>query len=115
MPYIIHQANETDYEETENLTREAFWDVYKPGCDEHLILHKMRCIPAFVPDLDLVICENGKIVGSIIYSKATVINNEKREFEVLCLGPISVLPSKQRKGIGSLLKVCRQNNFSRST
>ncbi len=103
MPYTIQPAHEADYEETVNLTREAFWDVYKPGCDEHLLLHKLRRIPAHVPDLDLVIRENGKIVGSVVCSKAKVVNSEKRAFEVLCLGPISVIPSKQRNGIGSLL------------
>lgn len=36
--------NETpaDYRAVENLTREAFWNVYKPGCDEHFILHNFR-------------------------------------------------------------------------
>ena len=24
-----------DYREVENLTREAFWNVYRPGCTEH--------------------------------------------------------------------------------
>ena len=103
---IIRLETEEDYRETENMVREAFWDVYQPGCDEHLILHKLRKAQAFVEKLDFVACdtsENGKIVGNIVYSEAKIINSQNQEYTVLCLGPLSVLPSYQGKGIGSLL------------
>ena len=85
------------------MTREAFWDLYKPGYDEHLVLHKIRKVPAFVKELDFVSCDEDTIVGNIIYSRAKVLNEENKEFEVLCMGPLTVLPSYQKQGIGFLL------------
>jgi predicted N-acetyltransferase YhbS len=85
------------------MSREAFWDVYKPGCDEHLIIHKLRESDAFIPELDFVACDGETVVGNIVYSKAKVINERNEQFEVLCMGPLGVLPSYQGKGIGSML------------
>lgn len=99
----IRQEEEKDFKGVEHLTREAFWDLYKPGCNEHLLVHKIRKISAFVKELDLIACDKDRIVGNIIYSKAKVVNKENTEFEVLCMGPIAVLPSYQKQGIGSLL------------
>jgi predicted N-acetyltransferase YhbS len=100
---IIRLEKLEDYSEAENLTREAFWDLYKPGCDEHLVLHKIRNAPAFVGELGFVACDNNKIVGNIIYSKAKIVNSKGEESIVLCMGPFAVLPSYQKKRIGSLL------------
>lgn len=103
MDISIRPEEESDYRAVENLTREAFWDVYKSGCDEHLVVHNLRKTPAFIKELSFVARDKDKIVGSIIYSKARVVKDENMEFEVLCMGPIGVLPSYQRQGIGSLL------------
>ncbi len=103
MNYSIRLTTESDYRETEMITRESFWDVYKPGCDEHLILHKIRNVKAFVKELDLVVCEQNRIIGNLIYSIGRIINEKNDGFEVLCLGPVCVLPDYQNKGIGSLL------------
>ena len=103
MNISIRLEEEDDYRPVESLTREAFWNLYKPGCNEHLLVHKIRKVPAFVKELSLVACDGDKIVGNIIYSKAKVINGENKEFEVLCIGPIGVLPAYQKQGIGSLL------------
>jgi predicted N-acetyltransferase YhbS len=92
-----------DWRETENLTREAFWDVYKPGCDEHLVLHKLRRSAAFVPGLDFVACDGARIVGNIVYSTARVVDAAGGSREVLCLGPVCALPACQKTGIGSRL------------
>lgn len=91
-----------DYKEVENLTREAFWDVYKPGCDEHLILHKLRDTKSFINELAYVVIEDNKIIANIIYTK---MYNEKGEMlnDVIAFGPISVHPEYQRKGIGKKL------------
>ena len=103
MDISIRLEQPGDYRAVEYLTREAFWNLYKPGCDEHLLVHKLSKIPAFVKELSFVAVDQDKIVGSIIYSKAKVINQNQKEFEVLCLGPIGVLPPYQGQGIGSLL------------
>jgi predicted N-acetyltransferase YhbS len=103
MNVSIRLEEEKDYKNVEHLTREAFWDIYRPGCNEHLIVHKIRKVPEFVKELSFVACDDDNVIGNIIYSKAKVVNDENKEFEVLCMGPLGVLPSFQRKGIGSLL------------
>jgi predicted N-acetyltransferase YhbS len=103
MNISIRLEEENDYRDVEYLTREAFWNVYKPGCDEHLIVHKIRKVPAFIKELCFIAFDDAKIIGNIIYSKAKVINGKNKEFEVLCMGPIGVLPSYQGQGIGSSL------------
>ena len=103
MELVIRLEEEKDYQKVEFLTREAFWDLYGPGCDEHLIVHNLRKSPAFVKELSYVICDRKQIIGNVIYTLAKVRSENKQEHEVLCMGPISVLPEYQRKGIGSRL------------
>lgn len=103
MNISIRLEEENDYRDVEYMTREAFWNVYRPGCVEHLLVHKIRKVPAFVKELSFVACDNDRIVGNIIYSKAKIINAENNKYDVLCMGPIGVLPSYQKQGIGSLL------------
>ncbi len=103
MDIKLRLESKQDYRNVENITREAFWDIYKPGCDEHLIVHQLRKTSAFIKELDYIACSNELIVGNIMYSVAKVINEQNQEFEVLCMGPLCVLPAYQRKGIGALL------------
>lgn len=92
-----------DYRETENVTREAFWNHYSPGCSEHYLLHVMRDSPDFVPELDVVAVYNGRIVGHVAYAKAVIHGDDGNDREVLTLGPISVLPECQGRGVGGAL------------
>lgn len=94
-----------DYRAVEELTREAFWgSLDHVTCDgEHLVVHKLRNSPSFVPELDFVAEVDGKIVGHIIYSLAKVVKADHQEIQVLNFGPLSVHPSYQRMGIGSSL------------
>ena len=98
--YTYRLENESDYFETENLTREAFWDVYKPGCSEHLVVRNMRKAACYIGELSYV-CEtqSKKIVGAI-YCSETIILDEDKRHTVMCVGPIGVLPEYQKKGIG---------------
>ena len=93
----------SDYKEVENLTREAFWNVNVPGCDEHYLVHTIRNCNAFIPELDYVAVLDNKIVGNIVYTKAKIINDNNNEHTVLCFGPLSVLPEYQKQGIGKSL------------
>lgn len=102
MDIVLRLEEVKDYEVVENLTREAFWDVYKPGCDEHLILRQLRESEGFVKELDYLAIDGDKIVGNIAYTKVTVENNSA-DNEVLCMEPIGVLPEYKGKGIGSML------------
>ena len=88
-----------DHRETETVIREAFWNRYVPGCSEHYLMNVMRACPAFLPELDYVAADGEKIVGGIAYVKSTIIGDDGRRHEVLCLGPISVLPEYQGRGI----------------
>ena len=92
-----------DYREVENLTREAFWNKYRPGCMEHYVLHCYRSRPEFVKELDYVVEEAGKIVAHIMYSHAQITGDNGRTVPILIFGPVSVLPEEQGKGYGSQL------------
>ena len=100
MDIELRREQSSDYSETENVTREAFWNHYSPACSEHYLLHIMRDCPAFVPELDVVAVCDGKIVGNVVYMKSVIRADNGNSYEVLSLGPISVLPEYQRKGIG---------------
>lgn len=103
MNLLIKKTKAQDYFPTENLTREAFWNIYKPGCDEHLVLHNLRKSKSYVPELDLVAVSEKEIIGHIISTRAKVVDSLREEHEVLCVGPLSVLPSLQKQGVGSCL------------
>jgi predicted N-acetyltransferase YhbS len=103
MEVSIRRTTEKDFFKTENMTRESFWNMYKPGCDEHLILHQIRESKSYIGKLDIIAIYNDEIIGHVISTKARVIDKQDKEHEVLCVGPISVLPSFQNKGIGTRL------------
>lgn len=92
-----------DRKEVENLTREAFWNKYRPGCSEHYVLHQFRNRPDFVKELDYVIEEDGKIVAHIMYCKSEIICDNGGIIPIMTFGPVSVLPEYQGKGYGSKL------------
>ena len=89
-----------DYREVESLTREAFWNIYCPGCTEHYVLHKYRENPDFIHELDFVMEEDGKIIGHVMYSKAVITLEDGTDFPAWTFGPISIHPDYKRKGYG---------------
>ena len=98
---MLREENNADYFEVENLTREAFWNKYKPGCDEHFILNKLRQKESFIKELTYIALYENKIIGNIVYSK--MFQKGKILNEIICFGPISVHPDFQKRGIGTLL------------
>jgi len=96
---LLRPEEEKDYNSVENLTREAFWNVYKPGCDEHLLIHNMRNKQEFIKDLDYVAVFNDEVIGNIVYAKAKIMGVNK-EYDVITFGPVSVLPMYQKRGVG---------------
>ena len=94
---------EKDYRAVEELTREAFWNVYKPGCDEHYYTHMMRSHEDFIPELAFVVEKDGEIIGNIMYSKAWLFDENGEKKDILSFGPICVLPKYQRQGCGKLM------------
>jgi predicted N-acetyltransferase YhbS len=103
MDIRLRREQPEDYRIVEELTREAFWNHYVPGCNEHYLLHTMRNADSFVKTLDVVAEVDGRIVGNIVYTKATILDDTGSAHGVLCFGPLSVLPEFQRMGIGSAL------------
>ncbi|MEA4862538.1 MAG: GNAT family N-acetyltransferase [Victivallaceae bacterium] len=99
----IRNENREERRTIENLVREAFWDVFKPGCDEHYLLHLLREVPAFLPALDFVAEIDGKPAGFCCSSRGKIAVAPGENLEVVVLGPIGVLPEVQGKGIGSAL------------
>lgn len=101
--WIIRRETPEDYAAVENVIREAFWNLYVPGCDEHYIAHVLRGHEDFIPELDLVAEAEGRILGSVMYTKAWLKDESGSEKEILTFGPIGILPGFQRRGIGKAL------------
>ena len=102
---VIRLELPQDWREVENLTREAFWNVYRPGCTEHYVLNQFRSNPDFIPELDFVMEEEGRIIGQVMFSRAEIILDDGSLFPSWTFGPICILPEFQRKGYG--LKLLR--------
>jgi predicted N-acetyltransferase YhbS len=105
MNLLIKKTSQDEFYISENITREAFWNVYKPGCSEHLVLHNLRKSQSYVKELDLVAIYNDLVVGNIISTNAKVADSHNNECEILCVGPLSVLPDFQNRGIGGKLLI----------
>ena len=100
---IIRNETAEDYRAVENLTREAFWNVYRPGCTEHYILHRFRDRPEFVKELDLCLLLSGRIIGHIMFARAEIKADNGNILPVMTFGPMSIHPEFQRRGYGKIL------------
>ena len=101
--YTIRFEAKDDYGEVENLTREAFWNVYRPGCLEHYVLHCYRDRADFVPELDLVLEKDGKIIGHVMYARSEIRADDGRIIPIMTFGPISIAPEYKGQGYGTIL------------
>ena len=100
---IIRHEPKDDYRNVENLTRESFWNVYRPGCTEHYVLHCYRNDPAFVPELDFIMELDGKLTGQIIFVRSEIDCDDGRKLPIMTFGPISIAPEYKRRGYGKRL------------
>lgn len=101
----IRLEEPNDYRAVEYLTREAFWNVYRPGCTEHYVLHQYRNHPDFIPELDFVLEEHDRLIGHVMFSKAEIVLEDGATLPAWTFGPISIHPDYKRKGYG--LKLLR--------
>jgi len=102
-PVIIRLETEADHRAVEHLVREAFWNVYRPGCSEHYVIHMLRNDPAFVPELDFVMEWDGQLVGQNMFMRTVIRADDGREIPVLTMGPIGITPALKRQGYGKRL------------
>lgn len=103
MAITIRHEEEKDYRIVEEITREAFWNLYFPGAVEHLLVHNIRKHPDYIPELSYVIELDDQIIGSIFYTKAKVIDKEGVAHPIITFGPVSISPAYHRQGFGRML------------
>lgn len=100
---IIRLERKDEHREVENLVREAFWNVYRPGCLEHYVLHCLRNDPAFIPELDFVMERDGKLIGQNVFMRASIAADDGRTIPIMTMGPICIAPECKRQGYGKIL------------
>jgi putative acetyltransferase len=92
---IIRPETVADRDAIRNVNAEAFGEPI-----EAKLVDAIRASDRYVPELSLVAVSEGQTVGHVISSYVDVEPSARR---VLQVGPPAVLPSYQRRGIGSAL------------
>lgn len=103
MNMVIRQEQESDYKNVELLLREAFWNLYFPGCDEHYTAHLIRQHQDFIPELSMIIEIDNQLAGVIFYTRSYVVDKEGRQFPTITFGPVAIHPTFQGQGLGRKL------------
>ena len=101
--YIIRLERKEEYRTVESLVREAFWNIYRPGCYEHYVLNQLRNDEAFVPELDFVMEKDNRLIGHNMFMKAIIKANDGRDIPIMTMGPICIIPEFKRHGYGKIL------------
>ena len=105
---MIRLEKKEEQRKVENLVRESFWNLYRPGCLEHYVLHQLRNDPAFVPELDFVMLlkendEEGKLIGQNMFMRTSIKSDDGRNIPIMTMGPICITPELKRQGYGKIL------------
>ncbi len=100
---VIRLEKKEEHREVENLVRESFWNVYRPGCLEHFVLHELRNDADFVPQLDLVMLLDGRIIGQNVFVRAAIKSDSGEDLPIMTMGPICIAPEFKRQGYGKIL------------
>lgn len=100
---VIRLEKKEERREVENLVRESFWNVYRPGCLEHFVLHELRNDADFVPQLDLVMLLDGRIIGQNVFVRAAIKSDSGEDLPIMTMGPICIAPEFKRQGYGKIL------------
>lgn len=101
--YIIRLERKDEHREVENLIRESFWNVYRPGCLEHFVINQLRNDPCFVPELDFVMEKDGRLIGQNMFMRAVIKADDGRDIPIMAMGPICITPELKRCGFGKKL------------
>lgn len=100
---LIRLEKKEDYREVENLVRESFWNVYRPGCTEHFVLRSLRNDPDFVPELAFVMEKDGRMIGQNIFVRTTIASDDGRQIPIMTMGPICIANDLKGQGYGTVL------------
>ena len=100
---VIRKEMPSDYATVENLVRESFWNVYRPGCVEHYVLKHLRQTQEFVSELDFVLEMDGQIIGQNVFVRAEIACDDGTIFPIMTMGPICIAPKWKRQGYGKIL------------
>ena len=101
--FIIRSERKEEHREVENLIRESFWNVYRPGCLEHYVIKQLRNDDAFIHELDFVIEKDGKIIGQNMFMHAVIKADDGRDIPIITMGPICITNELKRQGYGKIL------------
>ena len=101
--YTIRLERKEEQREVETLVREAFWNVYRPGCLEHYVINQLRDDEAFVPELNFVVEKDGQIIGQNMFMRAEIQADDGRRLPIMTMGPICITPELKRQGYGKIL------------
>lgn len=100
---IIRLERKEERRDVENLVREAFRNVYCPGCLEHYVLHEMRNHPDFISELNYVMEKDRRIIGQNVFVRAVIRADDDRSIPIAAMGPICIAPEFKRQGYGKML------------
>jgi predicted N-acetyltransferase YhbS len=100
---IIRLERKEEYREVENLVRESFWNVYRPGCLEHFVINQLRNDKDFVKELDFVMEKDGKLIGQNMFMRAVIKADDGKDVPIMTMGPICIINELKRKGYGKIL------------
>ncbi|MCS7480143.1 GNAT family N-acetyltransferase [Umezawaea endophytica] len=92
---LIRREVPGDVDVIRSVTEAAF--AARPA-GEHLLVDWLRADEGWIPALSLVAVVDDAVVGHVVCTRATV-----DDAPALGLGPLSVLPSHQRSGVGKAL------------
>lgn len=101
----IRLEKKEEYRQVENMVRESFWNVYRPGCLEHYVLNQLRNDPAFVKELDFVMEQDGRLIGQNMFMRANIEADDGRDIPIMAMGPICITPELKRKGYGKIVGI----------
>lgn len=103
MSLIIRNELNSEERAVEELVRDSFWNVYRPGCLEHYVLHVMRLSLGFYKELNYVMYLDDVLIGQVVFHKAELILKDGSTKEIATFGPIAIHNDYKRKKFGMIL------------
>ena len=96
----IRQATPADYDEIYSLVKTAFSTAQVSDGTEQDFVLELRRRPGFLPELELVAEEDGRLFGHIMLTQQEV---KGRQVNALLLAPLCVEIGRRSKGLGGQL------------